>query len=75
LAHPYKLVTFFWAPCGEKNSAGTWLSIRDISASAILVTKTITKMIVCYNTRIKTKMKGSGKNENEIKKRLLVVNG
>jgi len=25
-------------------------------------------MIVCYNTRIKTKIKGSGKNENEIKK-------
>ena len=25
-------------------------------------------MIVCYNTRIKTKIKGSGKNENEIEK-------
>jgi len=37
--------------------------------SAILVTKTKTKVIVCYNKkRIKTKMKDSGKNENAIKK-------
>ena len=40
--------------------------IRLASGSAILVTKTKTKtkMIVCYNTRIETKMMDNGKNEN-----------
>jgi len=41
---------------------------RNVSPSAIIVTKTKTKTIVCYNTRIKTKMKGTGKYENEIEK-------